>query len=117
QPERQGILRRLIGQRGAWLAEGDPRWSWVKSHPVGSVTPSDSPELNGSPDTPGSRLETGAQELVLSLLSLRSQPFERTTIEVRAPAAQELELLHRYASRCDELEEPGSERSIHLDSP
>ena len=117
QPESQGILRRLIGQRGAWLAEGDPRWSWVKSHPVGSVTRSHSPELNGSPDTPGSRLETGAQELVLSLLSLRSQPFERTTIEVRAPAAHELELLHQYASRCDELEEPGSERSIHLDSP
>ncbi|MFM8394427.1 MAG: DUF5691 domain-containing protein, partial [Acidobacteriota bacterium] len=107
QPELRPILSRLIGERGRWLAGLNSSWAWADAQvpapgPEGAADPFPSPESLAA-----------ARELLFSLVTLRKQALERTTIEIRRPTPREQEQLERLLPPAD----PEGEKSIHLDSP
>ncbi|MFN7623405.1 MAG: DUF5691 domain-containing protein, partial [Acidobacteriota bacterium] len=119
QPPLQPLLRRLVGERGRWLAGLEQRWNWAAAI---SIPPEPLPPGERLPDP--ERLAEG-RELVFALVSLRAQSLERTTIEIRQPTAAERECLARLgrpsAPEADggQTEGPDGEieASIHLETP
>jgi|GEM_PF-5526820 len=119
QPPLQPLLRRLVGERGRWLAGLEQRWNWAAAI---SIPPEPLPPGERLPDP--ERLAEG-RELVFALVSLRPQSLERTTIEIRQPTAAERERLARLgrpsAPEADggQTEGPDGdiEASIHLETP
>lgn len=119
QPQLQPLLRRLVGERGRWLAGLAQRWNWATAT---SPPPETVPSGVRLPDP--ERLAE-ARELVFALVSLRPQSLARTTIEIRQPTAAEHERLARLAGPTEPEAEGGepegpdgeTEASIHLETP